>query len=64
MNAETKLGTQIDVNRLVESLRAAAETSRLPNNDPTISGTSLRLGMWRAWRIVAAAIEDGEYDLP
>ncbi|MGH7405620.1 MAG: hypothetical protein ACREJA_07065 [Candidatus Methylomirabilales bacterium] len=52
----------IDRDRLVRDLRAAAATADVSaHGDPPVAWIKLH-GMARAWRVLAAAIEDGEYD--
>jgi hypothetical protein len=54
---------EIDADRLVRDLRAAAEECVGP--DPALGRASHYelVGMARAWMIAAASIESGDYDL-
>ena len=54
----------LDGDRLMADLRKAAdEVVGSLRDDRWFVGDHLE-GMCRAWRVVAAAIEDGEYDVP
>lgn len=52
----------LDRDRLLRDLRAAAADAALEEPRVTAHIDIALYGMARAWRIVAAAIEDGEYD--
>jgi hypothetical protein len=59
---KTWQGRPFDREALVRDLRrAAVDADVLPDEQPTVA-TALAAGMARAFRVVAAAVEDGEYD--
>lgn len=55
----------LDAERLVNDLRRAAdEAANGPLPGTVVLGRPDLVGLALAWRIIAAAIEDGEYDVP
>lgn len=53
----------LDRERLLADLHAAAEQIVRPYNDDRDPAQQHRAGMSRAWRVIAAAVADGEYDV-
>ena len=55
----------LDGDRLMDDLLAVAETvgGRVTGLTHRYRRRWVLLGMSRAWRVIAAAIEDGEYDV-
>lgn len=52
----------LDRDRLLRDLRAAAEEAWAPDPYQPTRDAGHLAGMARAWRVAAAAIEDGDYD--
>ena len=53
----------LDRERLLRDLRAAADVAAPPWAGPSTFERGVLDGMYRAWRILTNALEDGEYDL-